>query len=147
MPLPYRHTQTNRKTWLLFVPIAIAVVGFVLVAAREPGPPVWLLGVVLVLTAVLTVIFSVMRVEVTDRELSVGFGLGMMRRRIPRTEIVRVERTSIPWWYGTGIKLGPKRTTYLVASGPAVAIELNSGRIVQIGTDDADALLAALASR
>jgi hypothetical protein len=145
--MPYRHTQTNRRTWLLFVPVAIAVVGVVVLGARAPGPPIWLIGAVLVLVAVLTAIFSVMTVEVSDHELTVGFGLGMMRRRIPLTDIARVERASIPWWYGTGIKLGPKRTSYLVASGPAVAVELKNGRIIQIGTDDPDALLAALTQR
>jgi len=57
---------------------------------------------------------------------------------------VRAERTNLPWWYGTGVKLGPKRTTYLVTSGAAIAVELTSGRILQIGSDDADALLVAL---
>jgi|SRR5215475_12130357 len=142
--MSYRHTQSNPKVLLLFVVIAVVVVGAVLLIAREMPPPLWLVVMVLVFVACVTAVFSVLTVEVTDRELVLGFALGMMQRRIPRGDIVHAELTILPWWYGTGLKLGPRRTTYLVTSGPAVAVELTSGRILQIGSDDADALLAAL---
>src|SRR5215813_12243681 len=142
MALSYRHRQTNPKIWLLFASIAIFIVGAYGVATSDLSPWLrepWLVIIVstvallgaLALAASVTAIFSNMTVEVTDRELLVGFALGVMRRRIPLTEIARVNRASIPWWYGYGLMLGWKRTTYLVAPGPAVAVELKSGRTVR----------------
>jgi len=67
-----------------------------------------------------------------------------MRRRVARGEIMRAERCSIPWWYGTGVKYGLKATSYLAWPGPAVELTLTSGRALRIGTDDPDGLLVAL---
>ena len=140
----YHRRYTSTKGLLLFVPIAAIIAGSSLFAAREPAPAIALL-VVLVFVAFVVAIFSTLTVEVTDRELVFGFAFGVLRRRIPLADIVRAQRVTLPWWYGTGVKFGPRRTSYLAWPGPAVAVELKNGRTIQIGNEDADALLAAFA--
>jgi hypothetical protein len=142
MPRYYRH-HTSIKALLLFVPIAVIVVVASLFIAREPTPLAILLAV-LTFVAIVMAVFSTLIVEVTDSELVLGFAFGVLRRRIPLADIVRAQRVTLPWWYGTGVKLAPGRTTYLIWPGPAVAVELKSGRTIQIGNADADKLLAAL---
>ena len=141
----YHHRHTSIKALLLFIPIAAIVGGSFLFVAQEPKPAIAMLLAVLTFLAIVMAVFSTLTVEITDDELVFGFLFGVMRRRIPLADIVRAERTALPWCYGTGIKLGPKRTSYLIWPGPAVAVMLKSGRTIQIGTDDAAALLAALA--
>jgi len=140
----YHRRYTSTKGLLLFVPIAAIIAGASLFAAREAAPATVLL-VVLVFVAIVVAIFSTLTVEVTDRELVFGFAFGVLRRRIPLADIVRAQRVTLPWWYGTGVKFGPRRTSYLAWPGPAVAVELKNGRTIQIGNEDADALLAAFA--
>ena len=92
----YHRRYTSTKGLLLFVPIAAIIADASLFAAREPAPAIMLL-VVLVFVAIVVAIFSTLTVEVTDRELVFGFALGVMRRRIPMTDIVRAQRIILPW--------------------------------------------------
>jgi hypothetical protein len=141
----YHHRQTSIKAMLLFIPIAAIVGGSFLFVANEPKPAIAMLLAVLTFVAIVMAVFSTLTVEIAGDELVFGFLFGVMRRRIPLADIAQATRTTLPWWYGTGVKLGPKRTSYLIWPGPAVAVELKSRRTVQVGTQDADALLAALA--
>jgi len=142
----YRHTQFNPWALLPFVLIAAVIIPLYGWIGREMQIPVWHLVFVLALVGGLSANFAVLTTEVTDQELLIRFGLGWPRRRFARADIIAPRRATIPWWYGTGIKLLPKRTSYLVATGPAIAFELPSGRVIQVGSDDADGLLVALKS-
>jgi hypothetical protein len=141
----YHHRHTSIKALLLFIPIAAIVGGSFLFVAQDPKPAIAMMLAVITLVAVVVAVFSTLAVEITSDELVFGFLFGAMRRRVPLVDIMRAERTTLPWWYGTGVKLGPKRISYLIWPGPAVALTLKSGRTVEVGTEDADALLAALA--
>ena len=67
--------------------------------------------------------------------------------RIALADIARVKRVRLPWWYGIGIKYTPRAWTYLVAPGEGIEVETTSSKTVRIGTDDAERLMGALASR
>jgi len=142
--LRYHHRHISLKALLLILPIGALVAGSFLFVAREPKPAVAIVLAVLAFVAIVIAVFSILTVEVTDRELVFGFAFGVLRRRIALADIVRAQRVVLPWWYGTGVKLSFGRTTYLIWPGPAVAVELKNGRTIQIGNEDADALLAAL---
>ena len=144
----YLHRQTSAKT-LILPPVAAAVSIPVLIAlnsgARAPlFVPIAIIVAVVALVTIVVAVFATMITEVTDSEVVVGFRFGAMQRRIPLGDIVRAERANIAWWHGTGVKYGLTTTSYLVRTGPAVALVLNSGRTFRIGTDDPDGLLAAL---
>jgi hypothetical protein len=141
----YHHRYTSIKALLLFIPIAAIVGGSFLFVAKEPKPAIAMMLAVITFVAVVVAVFSTLAVEITGDELVFGFLFGVMRRRIPLADIAHATRITLSWWYGTGVKLGPKRTSYLIWPGPAVALMLKSGRTVPVGTEDADALLAALA--
>lgn len=141
----YSHRQTSIKALLLVIPIAAIVAASFLYLAKDPKPPVWLLAGILIFMLIATAVFSTLTVEVKDGELAFGFLFGVLRRRIPLADIARAERVTLPWWYGTGLKYAKGRMSYLVFPGPAVLIEHRDGRLIQIGTEDATSLLAALA--
>jgi hypothetical protein len=142
----YHHRQTNRNTLLIFASIAV-VVTVCWLLFMPAKVPLAALAAPLALTAAVIAIVSTFTIDVTDRELVLAFNLGLFRRRVPLSDIVRVERTEVPWWYGVGIKISPSYVTYVVATGPAVAVTLSKGMALRISTDDPDALVRALAPR
>jgi hypothetical protein len=83
-------------------------------------------------------------VTVSDGELSWYFGPGFWKKRMRLADITRVRPVRLPWWYGIGIKYTPQAWIYLVTPGDGVEIALANGKAVQIGTDDAKGLIAAL---
>ena len=50
------------------------------------------------------------------------------------------------WWRGWGIRHVPRGWMYNIAGRDSVELELQSGNVFRIGTDDPDGLLAALRS-
>ena len=48
------------------------------------------------------------------------------------------------WWYGWGLRWIPGGSMYNVWGFDAVELELRSGKVFRIGSDEPDALLAAL---
>ena len=151
--MAYRHTQTSLKARLMFVPLAAAVAAIVLPQAADPIPMLVILGAVLAFLALVIVVFTSLTVEVTDEALILAFALGLMRRTVPRADIVRAERTRLPWYYGAGVKwegawdAGEKAgstITYLAWPGDAVVLTLRDGKRIQIGTDDPEGLMRAV---
>ena len=139
----YSHRQSSFKA-MLIVPVAAVFLIGVLLVARQPPAPLFIPVAVIAIVAAIVATFSTLIIEVNDSGLTVGFLFGMMRRHIPFDDIVRAERATIPWWYGKGVQYGWKATSYLIRQGPAIELTLKSGRPLRIGTDDPDALLAAL---
>jgi hypothetical protein len=142
----YHHRQTNRNSLPIFVGVAMVATVCWMLFMPAKAPLAVLVGP-LALTAAVIAVVSTFTIDVTDRELVLAFGLGLFRRRVPLSDIVQVERTEVPWWYGIGIKITPSFVTYVVATGPAVAITLSKGMALRICTNDADGLLRALAPR
>jgi hypothetical protein len=142
----YHHRQLSLPT----------VVSFIAMTAIF-AMPFFFVGLYLVLFAVLAPIFAFiavvhwllysMTVEVSGQELRWYFGPGFWRKRIILSDIACVERVRLPWWYGIGIKYTPRAWVYLVAPGEGVEIRTINGGTVRIGTDDAERLIGALASR
>jgi hypothetical protein len=72
------------------------------------------------------------------------FGVGAIRKRIALNEIRAYRCVRNPWYYGWGIHFVPGGTLYNVSGLSAVDLLLASGKHVRIGTDEPQALLAAL---
>ena len=139
---PYRHTQFG---WITFAIVsaadAIAVVAVVLAEVA------WVSLIILAFTAVIFVLFGWLNVAVEADRVRLWFGAGLVRRSWLFADIVRAEAVRNPWYTGWGIRFLPGRTVYSVSGFEAVEIELQSGKHYRIGTDEPEALVAALADR
>lgn len=147
MAVRYNHSQTNRNFGVLFLVIAAVLATMWYVMPREASGPLAFALIVLALLAAAISVFSTLTVEVDDEALTFAFAFGVLRRRVPLSDIVSVERITIPWLFGAGVKVTREAVTYLVAAGPAVAIRLKSGREIRLGSDDPAGLAAALLPR
>lgn len=136
----YRHTQRGT---VIRASLGAAVVLCSGIALVQPWPVVPLAVGIVVLVAL--ALFSSLTVEVADGYLSLWFSLGVIRRRWPLDQVECACKVRNRWWYGWGIHLTPHGWLYNVSGLDAVKIRLRSGRRVCIGTDEPDALLAALA--
>jgi hypothetical protein len=140
----YSHTQAG-TLMLVILPIgalALAVAAFTLPVMAARGA-LWAAAILLVILAWL---FSSLTVEVTEDEIRWRFGPGLIRFRLPRSDIEssRVVRNS--WLNGFGIRMRPGFRLYNVSGLDAVELRLKSGDIRRLGSDDAEQLAAALKS-
>jgi hypothetical protein len=141
----YRHRQSSLLIPTVTLLPALAVIAAVLTAQRAVVfTPLALLAVIFI---ALALGFSSLTVEVGADEIVWFFGPGIWRKRIDRRDVASVEAVRNPWWYGIGIHLTPRGWLYNVGGRDAVEIALVSGRTLRIGTDEPDALLAALRRR
>jgi hypothetical protein len=91
-------------------------------------------------------IFSSLHVAIDDGALRWYFGRGVPKFSIPLHDIQSARVVKNPWIYGLGIHFTPSGWLYNVSRRTAVEVTRLSGKRVRIGTDEPDALLAAITS-
>lgn len=134
----YRHTQVSRFTLVGgLVAGGMAVLWSVRLWDPAPLPAVVILGIALAL-------FSTLTVTVDRETVTVAFGPGVIRRRIPLDRIREARVVRTPWYYGWGIRLTPRGWLWNVWGLEGVEVEFQDGHHFRIGTDDAQGLAAAV---
>jgi hypothetical protein len=142
--LPYRHTQVGYATLIGLAAGVVSQLGSFVNDMRARRRRAWLYPPGILLFACLMYAFSSLSVEVRDEEVEVGFTGGLARRRFAIGDIEAVEVTSTPWYYGWGIRRTPNGWLYNVWGRDAVTLTLAGERRFSIGSDEPEALLAAI---
>jgi hypothetical protein len=136
----YRHTQkASAMLWVLGG--AVLLLAGLGTRTGEGRLTVSLVAAVLV---VIIVLFSSLTVEVTESELRLFFGPGLIRKTFRVAEIRDGRLVTNPWYYGWGIHMTPHGWLFNVAGFDAVEVTFDSGRKVRIGSDEPNRLLAAI---
>lgn len=135
----YRHRQVG--TLVLGVG-AVAVLSLILLLCLVE---VSLVGIV-VLCVLLAcfAMFSTLTVEVTDAEIRLRFGPGLIRKGFPLGTIADARAVRNRWYHGWGIRTLPRVWLYNVSGLDAVEIQMTDGAVHRIGTDEPAALLDAI---
>lgn len=132
----YRHTQIG---WLMLAILGALILAGGIHALRDPSGISWL-GIAIV--AACLALMPTLSVIGDDNGLDVRFGPGIIHRRFPWSDI----RTSAPvrnsWLTGWGIRWIHRGWMFNVSGFDAVELQLASGRIFRIGTDDPSGLHA-----
>jgi len=143
-PLRYRHTQFGT---VIVVSLLLSAVLFAGLRMMTGLMPLAVIGPVLM--ALSLALFYARTVEIDAIYLRFGFGVGLIRQRIPLAEVRAVEPVPNSWLYGWGIHRTPHGGLYHVSGREAVQIALASGQRFRLGTDQprrrAQALQAARA--
>ena len=126
---------------LAFIAIGILLVLNYFYLSGNTNP---FLLIILTALAVSLLLFSILTVKVDGEEVSVRFGVGLIRKRFPLSEIESHSAVRNPWYYGWGLRRTPIGWLYNVSGLEAVEITLKDGRKVRIGTDDPTGLDAAI---
>ena len=99
---------------------------------------------VFVVLSVCLVLFAALTVNVDSRDVSLRFGIGIIRKKFPVTGIETAGIVRNPWYYGWGIRKTPDGWLYNVSGMIAVELRMKSGERCRIGTDDPLGLLNAI---
>ena len=134
----YRHTQVGRLT---LGAMGLVLVAMLWVSLRAPDTP--LIGAAILVGSVM-VLFSTLTVHVDDGVMTVFFGPGLIRRRIPLRRICEVRVVSTPWYYGWGIRLTPTGWLWNVSGLGGVEVQFDDGHRFRVGSDEPDRLAEAL---
>lgn len=135
----YRHTQPGTLMRVVLGLVAVFIV--VLGAAATP----WFYVSLVVLLAVLA-IFHNLSVEVNTDSIDVAFGIGLIRRSIPLARVASCQVIRTPWYFGWGIRYVFKGWMWNVSGLQSVELTYVDGGHFRIGTDEPEALAAAIES-
>jgi len=104
-------------------------------------------SIVFVITAILLLTitgFYKLTIKIDNEKLRASFGIGLIQRTIPISEITVCEPIRIRWWYGWGIHFTSYGWLYNVSGWDAVAIALRDGRKFALGTNDPQGIATAI---
>ncbi|HVZ49307.1 MAG TPA: hypothetical protein VG916_11025 [Gemmatimonadaceae bacterium] len=137
----YRHTQVG---WIVVVIAAlVSVLPIALVAQSGDVVQALLIGLpILLIVGNLTTLTT----WVEGDEIGLRFGLGLYLRRIDARTVRHARVAEPPALSGIGIRLISGGWLYNVGSDRVVELDLEGGRRVMIGTNEPEALLAAIAT-
>lgn len=126
----YEHTQVG---YFIIVGIVVAMVAIGIILTTTGVNLIAI--VVLAVLAVALVLFPSLTVVISEEELLVQFGPGIVRKRFKLNEIESCQAVKSPWYYGWGIRLTPHGMLFRVSGFHAVRIKLITGKKYLIGTD------------
>jgi hypothetical protein len=136
----YRRTQFG---WALLV--ALAIPASILLTVAILGDNRSLLITLLPL-AIIFPLFGWLTITVDDDAVTAKFGIGIVSYRLPVTSIVTTEVVHNPWTWGWGVRIIPGGRMYNVSGLRSVEFVLADGRRIRFGTNDPEALQAAVRS-
>ena len=135
----YKHTQIG---YLLLISYSTVILFMGYLNIVTDFKPFALVGLIIVLIA--PGLFATLTVKVGDRMINIQFGLGVIRKGFLLKDIEAYRTVKNPWYYGWGIRYTPRGWLYNVSGFSAIEIQMKSGKIYRIGTDDPEGLTKAL---
>lgn len=122
--------------------VALAAIAWLSPATLSAGRW-WVVGLFALLLGAFALFWRLV-VEVDGRAIRATFGMGLIRKVVPLAEVLRCESVRTRVWWGYGIHWTPSGWLYNVAGRDAVRLTLRGERAVMIGTDEPEALAAAV---
>lgn len=139
--MEYRHTQIG--TVLIAALGGAIVLALILSPMNAPFHPIQT-SVLAVLVIALGLLYS-LTVEIKENSLECYFGTGLIRRKIPLSDIIEAHAVRNPWLVGWGIRWYPgKYWLWNVSGQRAVELLLKDGKKFRIGTDEPESLVQAI---
>ncbi len=139
----YEHTQIG---YLIIFVLSVATVFVAITGIAAPSDRGVLVtdGIIELILLICAIVFSRLTIKIDEETLLACFGIGLICKKVPLSEIVRCESIRIRWWYGWGIHLTPYGWLYNVSGLDAVAITLRDGRKFALGTNDPNGFTSAV---
>lgn len=137
--MSYEHTQPGT-----LVRVATAPMVVVSLAMYARGAGLALSVVPILFYGLILLLFGSLTVKIDDRRLRLAYGVGLVRKSFDLGEVRSADRVRNPWYYFWGIRWYGRGLLYNVSGFDAVRIRLEGDREARIGTDEPDALEAAI---
>lgn len=144
MTTTYEHTQRSRRMATLFGVAAVGAFAAAIAPRNMPaGARLTLMAAVAALGGS-AVVFSRLTIRVGEGKLTWHFGGGLVRRTLPLAAIAAAEPTRTGVLDGWGIHFTMRGWLFNVAGRDAVLITRTDGKTFMLGTDEPEALAAAI---
>jgi hypothetical protein len=141
---PYRHTQIGYVT-LVGLGFGFATqLGKAIRDVRKHRRWAWVSVPRTVVLGAALGLFSTLRVTVDGQGVTAGFSGGLLSHRVALDEVDAVAVVTVPWYRGWGMRKTAGGRMYNVSGRRAVELTLPEGRTFTIGSDEPEALLAAI---
>lgn len=140
----YHRTQKGFLTIPTAVLFGVVAVAMLKDSGGTSATPVVTSVVFMAAVLAIVLMFSYLRVTVDNGEVVAAFGFGRPRRVIKLAEIADARQVRNRWFNGWGIRKVRRGWMFNVWGLDAVELELSSGKVFRIGTDDPEGLLRAL---
>ena len=137
----YKHTQIG---YLLIIALGAAVlmIGNLVLVTNFNTTAILLLTFIVLCFF----LFATLTVEVNAQEISLQFGIGVIRKRFALKDVQTYQVVKNPWYYGWGIHLIQGGWIFNVSGWEAVELQMKNGRTYRIGTDDPHGLMDAVSA-
>jgi hypothetical protein len=135
----YRHRQLGTLVLAIGGSTVLLLASLLCFVESNPVGIAVLILIVLALSQ-----FPTLTVEVTDADIRLRFGPGLIRKRFALGSVRSARAVRNEWYSGWGIRMLPKGILYNVSGLDAVEIEMKNGGIHRIGTDQPAELLEAI---
>ena len=129
----YKHVQ--RADYILIALLLTGAVVFTFALESTPVSFVFI-GIVVGIMAIIAVLFYSLTIEVNEHNIVWHFGMGFWQKTVPLEEIDACRSVRNPIWWGFGIRTFGTGWLYNVSGLLAVEIDLASGAILRLGTDE-----------
>ena len=136
-PATYEHTQPG---WLIRIGLGAFLI-VLLIMAQTATQWLYLPGGILLICLFL---FHSLCVRIDDEFIHLSFGIGIIRRSIPLTRIASCQVTRTPWYFGWGIRYVFNGWMWNVSGFHSVELTYVDEGHFRIGTDEPQALEAAI---
>jgi len=140
----YRNTEIGYVMMALVAIALVICIGLPLAISGRWGPELYV-GPIIV--SFVLFLFPTLTTEVDETRVRCAFGLGLIRREVALRDIAEAAIVRTHWFYGWGIRLIPGGWLWRVSSLDGIELKLRSGKLLQIGTNDAAGLADAIRSR
>lgn len=138
----YKHRQVGTLVrFAVGIPLLL-LLGFLV--STYSSPEGIIVGVVVFVLALCLYLFHSLTAEVTNEELHVFFGPGLIRKRWRIEDIQGASHVRNRWYYGWGVRITPVGWMFNVSGFDAVELQLANGKKFRVGTDDPRGLIRAL---
>src|SRR4030065_1549345 len=134
----YKHTQVGWYILFFAMPVVL-----ILAFASSVTSTAYLLITVAVLAAAL-IMFCTLTVFADNVEVGFYCGPGIIRKKFLYSDIESVTQVRNHWLLGWGIRWFGRGWLYNVSGLDAIELKLKSGKLVRIGTDEPERLMAFL---
>jgi hypothetical protein len=135
----YKHTQIGYLLLFIYSAVLLVIGCLSIVTGFHP---IALVALILMLIAL--GLFATLTVAVDDQMIKIQFGLGVIRKGFLLKDIEAYRVVKNPWYYGWGIRYTPRGWLFNVSGLSAIELQMKSGKLYRIGTDDAERLAKAL---
>ena len=135
----YKHTQIGYLFLTVYGAVLLIIISLFIFTDYSL---LTMIGLIIMLIAL--GIFASMTVKISAQKMKIQLGLGVIRKEFPRKEIETYRVVTHPWHYGWGIRYTPRGWIFRVSGNSGIELQMKSGKLYQVGTDEPQKLGEAL---